>query len=126
MRPVVASNMSEPNPVAMKESCEGTRPQALLHWLVLTSSVCLTLCSSSAFCSDQPEIPVASASTVQSAAVAGISKRPVTVADSIQMTRLGDLIYAEGAPSTGITAKYSPDGKHFVAILKKGNLEANT
>jgi len=42
------------------------------------------------------------------------------------MTRLGDSIYAEGAPSKGITAKYSPDGKHFVTILKRGNLDANT
>ena len=127
MRPVIASSVSEPNPGAKKESSECTKSQALLHRLVLTSSVCLTLCSSSAFCSDQPaEIPMTSTLTAQSATVAGFSKRPVTVADSIQMTRLGDLIYAEGAPSKGITAKYSPDGKHFVAILKKGNLEANT
>jgi len=42
------------------------------------------------------------------------------------MTRLGDASYAEGAQSKGITAKFSPDGKQFVAILKKGNLQANT
>jgi hypothetical protein len=58
--------------------------------------------------------------------VAGLTKRPVTVADSIQMTRLGDLSYTNGEPSKGIVAKFSPDGKHFVVILKKGNLEANT
>jgi len=42
------------------------------------------------------------------------------------MTRLGDPSYSGGAPSKGIVAKFSPDGKHFVVILKKGNLEANT
>ena len=54
------------------------------------------------------------------------TKRSVTIADSIQMTRLGDPSYTDGAPSKGIVAKFSPDGKHFVVILKKGNLEANT
>jgi hypothetical protein len=56
----------------------------------------------------------------------GATKRPVTVADSIQMTRLAYPSYTEGGPSKGIVAKFSPDGKHFVVILKKGNLEANT
>jgi hypothetical protein len=59
-------------------------------------------------------------------ATASLTKRPVTVADSIQMTRLGDPSYSGNAPSKGIVAKFSPDGKHFVVILKKGNLEANT
>ena len=51
---------------------------------------------------------------------------PVTVADSIQMTRLGDPQYANGAPSKGLVARFSPDGKQFVIVLRKGNLEANT
>ena len=42
------------------------------------------------------------------------------------MTRLGDPSYTDGGTSKGIVAKFSPDGKHFVVILKKGNLEANT
>ena len=80
-----------------------------------------------AFCSDQPaESLVANTSTAQSVAVAGLTKRPPTVADSIQMTRLADPSYTDGAPSNGIVAKFSPDGKHFVVVLKKGNLEANT
>jgi dipeptidyl aminopeptidase/acylaminoacyl peptidase len=53
-------------------------------------------------------------------------KRPVTVRDFIQMTRLGDPLYDDGAPSKGLVAKFSPDGKRFVVILRKGNLEANT
>jgi hypothetical protein len=132
MRPVVASNVSETQYVAKKESSKGarqcrfTRFRVLLGCLVLTGSVCLTVYSDSAFCSDQPaEIPVGSPSTAQSAAVAGLTKRPVTVADSIQMTRLGDPSYTNGAPSKGV-AKFSPDGKRFVVILRKGNLEANT
>jgi hypothetical protein len=42
------------------------------------------------------------------------------------MTRLGDVKYAEGWPGDRMTAKFSPDGKHFVVILRKGNLETNT
>jgi len=42
------------------------------------------------------------------------------------MTRLGDVKYSDGWPSRGMVAKFSPDGKQFVVILKKGNLEANT
>src|SRR6266478_1076498 len=53
-------------------------------------------------------------------------KRPVTVADSIRMTRLGDPLYFAGGPSKGLVAKVSPDGKRFVVVLRKGNLENNT
>jgi hypothetical protein len=42
------------------------------------------------------------------------------------MTRLGDVKYTDGFPSKGMVAKFSPDGKRFVVILRKGNLEANT
>lgn len=53
-------------------------------------------------------------------------KRLVTVLDSIRMTRLGDRPYDWGAPSKGLVAKFSPDGKRFVVVLRKGNLETNT
>jgi hypothetical protein len=53
-------------------------------------------------------------------------KRRVTVRDFIQMTRLGDSLYNEGGPSKGLVAKFSPDGKRFVVVLRKGNLETNT
>ena len=99
----------------------------LLRCLVLMSSAYVTVDCSLAFCSDQRTVTSASStSTAQNASVAGSKKRPVTVADSIQMTRLGDLSYTDGNPSKGIVAKFSPDGKHFVVILKKGNLGANT
>jgi hypothetical protein len=82
--------------------------RALRRCLVLMGSASVAMCCSRAFCGDQ------------------LAKRPVTVADSIQMTRLGDVKYTDGWPSSGMVAKYSPDGKHFVILLKKGNLEGNT
>jgi len=95
--------------------------------ILLMGSAYLTAYCNLAFCGDGPiQVPASSTSPAQNAAVAGLTKRPVTVADSIQMTRLADPSYTDGAPSKGIVAKFSPDGKHFVVILKKGNLEANT
>ena len=133
MRPVVVSNVSEANHISKEESGEGTirccltRLQVLLRCLLLMGSAYLTVYCNRAFCDDQPaEGRARSTSAAQSAAVAGLTKRPVTVADSIQMTRLGDVKYTDGWPSNGMVAKFSPDRKHFVAVLKKGNLEANT
>ncbi len=105
-----------------------TRIRASLSCLLLMGSAyLLTMCCSTAFCSDQPaERPASSTSTSQSSAGAVSTKRRVTVADSIQMTRLGEPSYTEGAPSKGIVAKFSPNGKRFVVVLKKGNMEANT
>jgi len=71
-----------------------------------------------------PDSSLDAPSTVPSAM--GLVKRAVTVADSIQMTRLGDPDYIGGAPSKGRVAKFSPDGKYFLVVLTKGNLEANT
>jgi hypothetical protein len=68
--------------------------------------------------------PVKRASQAKSETVA--VKRRVTVADSIRMTRLGDPLYNGGSASKGLVAKFSPDGKQFVVVLRKGNLEANT
>jgi hypothetical protein len=99
----------------------------LMGCLLLMSGSYLTVCSDPAFCSDQrTESSASGTSTAQGPAVAGLTRRPVTVADSIQMTRLGDVKYTDGWPSNGIVAKFSPNRKHFVVILKKGNLEANT
>src|ERR1039458_398586 len=98
----------------------------LMGCLLLMIGSYLTVCSDFAFCSDQrTESSPSSNATAQGPAMAGPRKRPVTVADSIQMTRLGDPSYTDGEPSKGIVAKISADGKHFVVILKKGNLEAN-
>lgn len=53
-------------------------------------------------------------------------KRAVTVADSIRMTHLADDYYLKGGSSAGRVALFSPAGKQFVVVLKKGNLEQNT
>jgi hypothetical protein len=53
-------------------------------------------------------------------------KRPVTVADFIEMTRFGDPLYNAGGSSKGVVAKFSLDKKRFVVALRKGNLETNT
>src|SRR5260370_27005677 len=62
-------------------------------------------------------------------------KRPVTVEDSIRMTKLGDSYYyngdlsffGDGGASTRTrVAKFSPDGKKFTICLRKGNLQENT
>lgn len=126
------SDVSEVKHVSKEEFGEGiirsclTRIRVLLSCFLLMGSAYLTVCCNCAFCSDQPaQGLVGSTSTAQTIA-AGITKRPVTVADSIQMTRLGDVKYAGGWPSAGMVAKFSPDGKHFIVLLKKGDLEANT
>jgi len=79
------------------------------------------------FCGDQlSETRAASTSATQRTAQAASMKQSVTIAASIAATRLGDPKYTDGASSKGRVATFSPDGKHFVVILKKGNLEANT
>ncbi len=132
MRPVVAPTVSEANHIAKEESGQGTircrltRRRVSLRCLALLGSAYLTVYCNSAFCSDQADESKVAGPAAQTTAAAELTKRPPTVADSIQMTRLGDLSYTNGEPSKGIVAKFSPDGKQFVVILKKGNLEANT
>ncbi len=92
----------------------------------LASILLLMICSTYGFCTRQAKEsgPLARANQGKSESVPG--KRPVTVADSIRMTRLGDPLYGLGVPSKGLVAKFSPDGKRFVVVLRKGNLETNT
>ncbi len=52
-------------------------------------------------------------------------KRGVTVADAIQMTRWADRGYFFGG-SPGPVALFSPDGKQFIIVVRKGNIEHNT
>lgn len=131
MRPVVARNVNEANHVAREESCKA-KSQCCFTWCrpllrcLLLIVVYLAVLTARVLCSDQSNVSPASTSESKTAAVARLTKRPVTVADSIQMTRLGDSSYTNGGPSKGIVAKFSPDGRHFVIVLKKGNLEANT
>jgi hypothetical protein len=50
------------------------------------------------------------------------ARRAVTVADAIEMTKLGDRLAALG----GQVVEFSPNGKYFVAVVKRGNLKYNT
>lgn len=94
-----------------------------LSWV---SILALIVCSTYAFCIRRIEEAGSVARTNQSNSESAAVKRPVRVADFIEMTRLGDPLYNAGAPSKGLVAKFSPDGKRFVVILRKGNLETNT
>ena len=55
-------------------------------------------------------------------------KRPVSVVDSIQstMTTLDDYRFPAGVFSLSSLAHFSPDGKKFIVVLRKGNLKKNT
>jgi dipeptidyl aminopeptidase/acylaminoacyl peptidase len=53
-------------------------------------------------------------------------KRPVTVADCVRMTKLGDPLYYRGASSRGLVAQFSPDGTKFIVVFRKGNIQTNT
>jgi len=53
-------------------------------------------------------------------------KRDVEVRDAVQMVRIADPLYLLGGSSEGRVAHFSPDGKRFVVILTKGDLEQNT
>src|SRR5262249_40948363 len=52
-------------------------------------------------------------------------KRKATIADSIEMTTLGDPLYELGAPAEGRVGIFSPQGDRFVVVLKKGDLGKN-
>jgi dipeptidyl aminopeptidase/acylaminoacyl peptidase len=54
-----------------------------------------------------------------------VEKHPVTVADTIQMTRLAGSGYPSMRPKSGF-AVFSPDGKRFAIVVARGNLEKNT
>lgn len=121
----------QPNQMIEEESSCRTIRSSLARFrlwscLFLLASVYLMPSCKPAFCQDQrAERPLRGTSNAQST-TPSVEKRRVTVGDAIQMTRLGDTSYENGTPSNGIVAKFSPDGKRFVVILRKGNLEANT
>src|SRR3984885_9500734 len=95
---------------------------SLARVLALVVVICLT----NTFCMSRAEesAPVARVNQAKSDTIP--VKRPVTVPDFIQMTRLGDTRYSDGFPSKGLVAKFSPDGKRFVVVLRRGNLRKNT
>jgi dipeptidyl aminopeptidase/acylaminoacyl peptidase len=52
-------------------------------------------------------------------------KRPVTVADTIRMTRIAGSGYPSLRPKRGF-AVFSPDGKRLAMVIARGNVEKNT
>jgi dipeptidyl aminopeptidase/acylaminoacyl peptidase len=53
-------------------------------------------------------------------------KRPVTVHDAIEMSRLGDPSYLLGGSAKDSVANFSPDGKRFIITLTNGDVEQNS
>jgi dipeptidyl aminopeptidase/acylaminoacyl peptidase len=53
------------------------------------------------------------------------AKRPIAVIDTIRMRTLAENPYPGGDPSSNRFASFSPDGKHFVAVTKRGMPETN-
>src|SRR5258706_3859937 len=56
----------------------------------------------------------------------GKGRRPVTVADAIQMVQIGDRSYLNNRFAKGNVVQFSPDGRLFCFVTQKGNLENNT
>lgn len=54
------------------------------------------------------------------------TKRPVTVADAISMTQIGDRSYLDAFTKGGNVAQFSPDGSRFAFVVQKGNLQSDT
>jgi len=114
------------------EPCPQERNQHVKAWLRRSPGLSrvgillLMVGSTYGFCLSPAEALGASAGASQAKSESVALKRPLTVADSIRMTRFGDPQYALGAASKGLVAKFSPDGKRFVVVLRKGNLETNT
>jgi dipeptidyl aminopeptidase/acylaminoacyl peptidase len=52
----------------------------------------------------------------------GLAKQPVTVADTIEMTRIGDYSYLD--PDRG--GQFSPDGSKFAFVTQKGDLKTDS
>jgi dipeptidyl aminopeptidase/acylaminoacyl peptidase len=54
------------------------------------------------------------------------TKKPVTVADAIEMTKVGDLDLYWGSPLSERLAHFSPDGRKVIVLARRGNLHSNT
>ena len=53
------------------------------------------------------------------------SGRSVTVDDVIGMTRLADVSEDDQKADNAAGAKFSPNGKHFVIVVRRGDVVAN-
>src|SRR5260370_27962611 len=92
------------------------RTSRFTHHLMRLSLACLLVTAT--------PISVRAVDQKQGEATQG-GKRPVTVADAILMTKLGDRIYYRGGEPKDGVAQFSRDGKKFIVIVRRGNLDAN-
>jgi len=119
-----ASQMPDLCPEGRNQRANAKPPGSSAHaWL---SILLILVHSTYGFCVRSGEQSGVVTDPSQSKSEKPALRRPVTVADFIQMTRFGDPLYDAGGPSKGLVAKFSPDGKRFVVVLRKGNLENNT
>lgn len=56
----------------------------------------------------------------------GLAKRPVTVADAIEMTQIADRSYLRNFSKTDNVVQFSPDGSKFAFVTQRGDLKADT
>jgi Tol biopolymer transport system component len=121
------SSPSGSNGFVSRESCQLKKSTQRTPRGFSRASILLLLAyATHGFCIPQAEVPSYKVLVDQSKSQSTSLKRPLTMADSIQMTRFGDPVYNDGISSKGLVAKFSPDGKRFVVVLRKGNLESNT
>jgi dipeptidyl aminopeptidase/acylaminoacyl peptidase len=77
-------------------------------------------------CDAQSQDTAAFAQEMASVSARPPGGRPVTVEDVIDMTKLADRLYAVHLAHPGSrVAQFSPDGKRFAVVLRKGNLRRN-
>jgi dipeptidyl aminopeptidase/acylaminoacyl peptidase len=93
------------------------RNASLLHNVVALSALLAMALSSR-------EV-AASGSPIPASKILGANKRAVTVRDVVEMTHLADHDYFLGLPSKGHVGHFSPDGKKFVVVLRKGSVQQN-
>lgn len=112
-----------PNGISKRELWHCIRPCGTAHWPKIGAKLCRLILMSAALpaSSDKVLAPVPGGNLLAQQQ----KHRPVTIEDAIRMTRLADPAYLCCYAKPSI-AKFSPDGKKFVVLLRKGNLEANT
>jgi hypothetical protein len=72
------------------------------------------------------ELPSAGTSEAANRRARIAEKRPVTMEDVIEMTRLADPYYVGGGSSSGRVAQFSPDKTRFVVVVRKGDVHKNS
>src|SRR6266850_1632138 len=96
--------------------CTGKKAGGIV---LLALAIVCSHCTSLSGCASQHDNPM-------SGPRPEVSRRPVTVADAIEMTEFGDPDYLDGGSGRHGVAQFAPDGKRFVIVLKRGNLKTNT